>query len=292
MDEYEALQAKMSSLLNKEASAKVRYEENKVRYETAKAVFAKENDDVEKLQEESLSTFLKRLIGNYDKKLNKEKQEQVTAKMELDLSLALLLESREDLDAIQTTSKETSSQIKRLKEILYQKDSHFRERVTIEEMNRANLKQELIEIDEALAAGESVLSAIDIALDDLDSADSYSTWDMFTDSSLLFDIMKYDKIDKAEAKIGKLEQQLEHYSKELKDLSMDTILSYEKFSGMSKTFDIFFDNLFSDWDTKSKIGRNIEMLENLSLNIEDLQTKLDNNKKDIQKQLEESEKLY
>ncbi|WP_236005950.1 hypothetical protein [Desemzia sp. RIT 804] len=292
LDEYEALQAKMSSLLNKEASAKVRYEENKVRYETAKAVFAKENDDVEKLQEESLSTFLKRLIGNYDKKLNKEKQEQVTAKMELDLSLALLLESREDLDAIQTTSKETSSQIKRLKEILYQKDSHFRERVTIEEMNRANLKQELIEIDEALAAGESVLSAIDIALDDLDSADSYSTWDMFTDSSLLFDIMKYDKIDKAEAKIGKLEQQLEHYSKELKDLSMDTILSYEKFSGMSKTFDIFFDNLFSDWDTKSKIGRNIEMLENLSLNIEDLQTKLDNNKKDIQKQLEESEKLY
>lgn len=292
MEEYEVLQAKMSSLLNKEANAKIRFEENKVRYETAKSIFAKESDDVEKLQEESLSTFLKRLVGNYDKRLDKEKQEQLTAKMELDLSLALALESREALDAVQTAVNETSSQLQRLKETLYQSNPLFRERITAEETKRAQLKQELIEIGEALAAGESVLDAIDFALDDLDSADSYSTWDMFTDSSLLFDMMKYDKIDKAEAKMSQLEQQLEHYSKELKDLSMDTFLSYEKFSGMSKTFDIFFDNLFSDWDTKSKIGRNIELLEKLGRDIEELQTKLKNNQAAIQKQLLESEQLY
>lgn len=292
MEEYEVLQAKMSSLLNKEANAKIRFEEDKVRYETAKSIFAKESDDVEKLQEESLSTFLKRLVGNYDKRLDKEKQEQLTAKMELDLSLALALESREALDAVQTAVNETSSQLQRLKETLYQSDPLFRERITAEETKRAQLKQELIEIEEALAAGESVLDAIDFALDDLDSADSYSTWDMFTDSSLLFDMMKYDKIDKAEAKMSQLEQQLEHYSKELTDLSMDTFLSYEKFSGMSKTFDIFFDNLFSDWDTKSKIGRNIELLEKLGRNIEELQTKLKNNQAAIQKQLFESEQLY
>ena len=292
LEEYEALQAKMGSLLNKEANAKIRFEENKVRHEAAKAAFAKESNDVEKLQEESLSTFLKRLIGNYDKKLDKEMQEQLAAKMELDLSLALALESREDLDAVQTAVNETSSQIKQLKEVLSQQDSHFRERISAEEVKRAQLKQELIEIDEALVAGESVLDAIDFALDDLDSADSYSTWDMFTDSSLLLDMMKYDKIDKAEAKMSQLEQQLEHYSKELKDLSMDTLLSYEKFSGMSKTFDVFFDNLFSDWDTKAKIGRNIEMLERLGLNIEELQTKLENNKSVIQEQISESEQLY
>lgn len=292
MEEYEVLQAKMSSLLNKEANAKIRFEENKVRYEMAQSIFAKESDDVEKLQEESLSTFLKRLVGNYDKRLDKEKQEQLTAKMELNLSLALALESREALDAVQTAVNETSSQLQRLKETLYQSNPLFRERITAEETKRAQLKQELIEIREALAAGESVLDAIDFALDDLDSADSYSTWDMFTDSSLLFDMMKYDKIDKAEAKMSQLEQQLEHYSKELKDLSMDTFLSYEKFSGMSKTFDIFFDNLFSDWDTKSKIGRNIELLEKLGRNIEELQTKLKNNQAAIQKQLFESEQLY
>ncbi len=136
------------------------------------------------------------------------------------------------------------------------------------------------------------MEGIDDALEDLDSADSFSTWDMFTDSSLIFDMMKYDKINKAEAKMSQLEQLLENYTKELKDLSLDTYLSYEKFSGMGKTFDIFFDNLFSDWDTKAKIGRNIDMLETLGKSIVDLQGKLEVNRQELEKQIKESETLF
>lgn len=290
--EYEDLQAQLRSLLKKETSAQIRYEENNERYELSKAAFDKESEDVEKLQAESLATFLKRMVGNYDKKLDKEMQEQLTAKMELDLSLALLLEAREDLTSIQIAIDQSTAQVKQLKDILYDQDTRFREKITDEEMKRAQLKQELTELDEASVAGESVLQGIDDALNDLDSADSFSTWDMFTDSSLIFDMMKYDKINKAEAKMSRLEQLLENYTKELKDLSLDTYLSYEKFSGMSKTFDIFFDNLFSDWDTKAKIGRNIEMLEKLGNTITDLQTKLENNKQDILKQIAESETLF
>lgn len=292
MEEYETLQAKLKSLLKKEKHSKIRYEENAMRYETAKETFDKENEDVEKLQAESLSTFLKRLIGNYDKKLDKEMQEKLVAKMELDLALALLLESREDLATNQAATAQTTAQFNQLKDNLYTQDAHFREKISEEEINRAQLKQELIELDEALEAGKKVLNGINFALDDLDSADSFSTWDMFTDSSLIFDMMKYDKIDKAEAKMNRLEQLLENYAKELKDLSLDTYLSYEKFSGMSKTFDIFFDNLFSDWDTKSKIGRNIEMLETLELSIAELQTKLETNKEDRQNKIKESETLF
>ncbi|WP_407390987.1 coiled-coil domain-containing protein [Carnobacterium jeotgali] len=292
MEEYEALQAKLKTLLKKETSAKIRYEENNERYELAKETFAKESADVEKLQAESLSTFLKRLVGNYDKKLDKEMQEKLTAKMELDLSLALLLEAREDLAAIQTAVEQSTAQIKQLKDFLYRQDPHFREKITDEEIKRAQLNQELLELDEASAAGERALEGIDDALKDLDSADSFSTWDMFTDSSLIFDMMKYDKINKAEAKMSRLEQLLENYTKELKDLSLDTYLSYEKFSGMGKTFDIFFDNLFSDWDTKAKIGRNIDMLETLGRSIIDLQGKLKLNRQELEKQIKESETLF
>ncbi|QQP71364.1 hypothetical protein JHE06_01010 [Carnobacterium sp. CS13] len=292
MEEYQALQEEIKSLLKKEANSKIRFEENTIRYEAAKETFAKESEDVEKLQAESLSTFLKRLVGSYDKNIDKEIQEQLAAKMELDLSSALLLESREQLGTIQTAINQTTARIKQLKELLYRQDTNFREKISVEETKRTQLKQELKELDEALAAGEKVLDGIDFALDDLDSADSFSTWDMFTNSSLLFDMMKYDKIDKAEAKMNRLEQLLENYTQELKDLSLDTYLSYEKFSGMSKTFDIFFDNLFSDWDTKSKIGRNIDMLETLETAIEELQSKLENNKEDIQKRIEESETLF
>ncbi|ALV22529.1 MULTISPECIES: coiled-coil domain-containing protein [Carnobacterium] len=292
IEEYQALQEEIKSLLKKEANSKIRFEENTIRYEAAKETFAKESEDVEKLQAESLSTFLKRLVGSYDKNIDKEIQEQLAAKMELDLSSALLLESREQLGTIQTAINQTTARIKQLKELLYRQDTNFREKISVEETKRTQLKQELKELDEALAAGEKVLDGIDFALDDLDSADSFSTWDMFTNSSLLFDMMKYDKIDKAEAKMNRLEQLLENYTQELKDLSLDTYLSYEKFSGMSKTFDIFFDNLFSDWDTKSKIGRNIDMLETLETAIEELQSKLENNKEDIQKRIEESETLF
>lgn len=285
IEEYQALQEEIKSLLKKEANSKIRFEENTIRYEAAKETFAKESEDVEKLQAESLSTFLKRLVGSYDKNIDKEIQEQLAAKMELDLSSALLLESREQLGTIQTAINQTTARIKQLKELLYRQDTNFREKISVEETKRTQLKQELKELDEALAAGEKVLDGIDFALDDLDSADSFSTWDMFTNSSLLFDMMKYDKIDKAEAKMNRLEQLLENYTQELKDLSLDTYLSYEKFSGMSKTFDIFFDNLFSDWDTKSKIGRNIDMLETLETAIEELQSKLENNKEDIQKRI-------
>ncbi|WP_029276699.1 coiled-coil domain-containing protein [Carnobacterium jeotgali] len=292
MEEYEALQAKLKTLLKKEASANIRYKENNERYELAKETFDKESEDVEKLQAESLSTFLKRLVGNYDKKLGKEMQEQLTAKMELDLSLALLLEAREDLAAIQAAVEQSTTQIKQLKDVLYRQDPHFREKITDEEIKRAQLNQELLELDEASAAGERVLEGIDDALRDLDSADSFSTWDMFTDSSLIFDMMKYDKINKAETKMSRLEQLLESYTKELKDLSLDTYLSYEKFSGMGKTFDIFFDNLFSDWDTKAKIGRNIDMLETLGRSIADLQGKLKLNRQELEKQIKESETLF
>lgn len=292
MEEYEALQAKLKTLLKKETSAKIRYEENNERYELAKETFAKESADVEKLQAESLSTFLKRLVGNYDKKLDKEMQEKLTAKMELDLSSALLLEAREDLAAIQTAVEQSTAKIKQLKDFLYRQDPHFREKITDEEIKRAQLNQELLELDEASAAGERALEGIDDALKDLDSADSFSTWDMFTDSSLIFDMMKYDKINKAEAKMSRLEQLLENYTKELKDLSLDTYLSYEKFSGMGKTFDIFFDNLFSDWDTKAKIGRNIDMLETLGRSIIDLQGKLKLNRQELEKQIKESETLF
>lgn len=292
IEKYEALQAKLKSLLKKEESSKIRFEENTIRYESAKANFDKESEDIEKLQTESLSTFLKRLIGNYEKRLDKEMQEQLTAKMELDLSLALMLESKEDLANVQTTINQTTAELNQLKELLYRQDSDFRKKISTEELKRAQLKQELIELEEASAAGERVLNGIDFALEDLDSADSFSTWDMFTDSSFIVDMMKYNKIDKAEAKMNQLEQLLGRYTKELKDVSLDTYLSYEKFNSMGKTFDIFFDNIFSDWDTKDKIGRNIEMLENLGTTTKELQIKLEANKEEIQKQIEESEILY
>ncbi|WP_414839285.1 hypothetical protein [Carnobacterium sp. TMP28] len=292
MEEYEALQAKLRALSKKEISAKIRYQKNSERFTLAETNLKKESRDVEKLQSESLATFIKQMMGHYDKKLDKELQEKLAAKVELDLSSTLLVEAQKDLAAIQLASEETSSQISQLKDSLYSKDPHFRDKIADEEINRAQLKQELIELDEASAAGDKVLAGISEALDDLESADSYSTWDMFTNSSFLLDMLKYDKINTAEAKMNQMEKLLENYDKELKDLSLDTSLNYETFGGMSKTFDIFFDNFFSDWDTKEKIKRNSRMLKTLGSSVLDLQDKLEANKQELHQQIEDSELFF
>ncbi|MCA9766376.1 MAG: hypothetical protein KC455_08155 [Carnobacterium sp.] len=292
MEEYEALQAKLRALSKKEISAKIRYQKNSERFTLAETNLKKESRDVEKLQSESLANFIKQLMGHYDKKLDKELQEKLAAKVELDLSSTLLVEAQKDLTAIQLASEETSNQISQLKDSLYSKDPHFRDKIANEEINRAQLKQELIELDEASAAGDKVLAGISEALDDLESADSYSTWDMFTNNSFILDMLKYDKINTAEAKMNQMEKLLENYDKELKDLSLDTYLNYETFGGMSKTFDIFFDNFFSDWDTKEKIKRNSRMLKTLGSSVLDLQDKLEANKQELHQQIEDSELFF
>ncbi|UJF16166.1 hypothetical protein LZ578_03260 [Jeotgalibaca sp. MA1X17-3] len=291
MEEYETLQAKLKSLLKKEKSAIVRFEENNEYYEVAKQTFEKENEDVEKLQSESLSTYLKRLIGKHEKELAKEMQEQLNAKIELDVSSALFLEAKKDLTAIHSAIDDVTNQLEQLKDRLFQEDEHFREKITTEEIQRAELKQELIEVEEASVAGERVLQAIDSTLVDLDSANSFSTWDLLA-GSFLIDMMKYNKIDKAEEKMRGLELLLENYTKELKDLSLNHYFDYETFGGMNRTFDIFFDNIFSDWSTKEKIGRNIQQLTTLSDSVVELQRKLELNKYELEDKIEESELLF
>ena len=112
-----------------------------------------------------------------------------------------------------------------------------------------------------------------------------ATWDLFTDSFFL-DLMKYNKIDKAEKELVHLERALQRYQKELKDVDLETSLAYEELSQMSRAFDIFFDNIFSDWNTRDTIRRNIAMLENMYKEVEDVQNILRKRKSETIKKIQ------
>ena len=156
-----------------------------------------------------------------------------------------------------------------LQEELIRTNPSFREQITQQESEWAALKQEEKEVIEAFEAGELVLDEIDGVLKELNSASSMATWDLFTDSFFL-DLMKYNKIDKAEKELVHLERALQRYQKELKDVDLETSLAYEELSQMSRAFDVFFDNIFSDWNTRDTIRRNIAMLEDMMNELEDL----------------------
>lgn len=273
IQKYEQLDIELKSLLKKRLSAAEYLLEKDRNYQFALDDFKKEKADVERLEQQSLSTFVQNILGTYDEKLEKEKKEAVQAKVELDRAATLLEDASELLDILDEEIARRDEDLTLLREDLRRTNPTFREQITQQEKELLELRQEEKEIKEAIDAGERVLDEIDGVLKELDSANSMATWDMFTDSFFI-DLMKYEKIDKAEKELAYLERTLERYEKELKDVNLQTSLAYEELSQMSRAFDIFFDNIFSDWNTRDTIRRNIAMLEDMIDEVEDVQNLL------------------
>lgn len=288
---YETLRLKMERLLEKEKSAEEQYREKEIEYNEAKALFQKEKEDVEKLEAQSFTTFLRTMIGTYDKKLYEEKQEQIQAKLRLDETSALYLESREELTRLNDEISLLKNELDSMKEKLRATDPTFQETLSQKEEQCLVMEAEIREISEALNAGQSVLNSLDSTLEQLDSADSLATWDMFTDSFLV-DMFKYDKIDKAEEELFYLEGLIERYRKELKDVDLNNVLDYESLGQMRRMFDVFFDNIFSDWSTKDTIQRNIENLDTIQLEVTRIQKQLRERKASLENQLQELRMYY
>lgn len=285
IQQYEQLDIELKSLLKKRLSAAEYLLEKDNNYQFALDDFKKEKADVERLEQQSLSTFVQNILGTYEEKLEKEKKEEIQAKIELDRAATLLEDAHELLDILDEEITRREEELILLREDLKRTDPAFREQITQQEKELLELKQEEKEIKEALDAGERVLDEIDGVLKELDSANSMATWDMFTDSFFI-DLMKYDKIDKAEKELAYLERALERYEKELKDVNLQTSLAYEELSQMSRAFDIFFDNIFSDWNTRDTIRRNIAMLEDMIVEVEDVQDLLLDRESNILKKIQ------
>ena len=285
LQKYEQLDIELKSLLKKRLTAADHLLEKYRNYEFALDQFHKEKKDVARLEKQSLSTFVQNILGTYDEKLEKEKKEEVNAKVELDRAATLLESAHELLDILDEEVFRREEELNLLREDLMQSNPSFREQVTKQEKEKLELEQEEKEINEAIEAGERVLDEINGVLKELDSANSMATWDMFTDSFFI-DLMKYDKIDKAEKELAYLERALERYQKELKDVDLETSLAYEELSQMSRAFDIFFDNIFSDWNTRDTIRRNIAMLEDMNNEVDDVQNILRKRKSETIKKIQ------
>jgi hypothetical protein len=120
----------------------------------------------------------------------------------------------------------------------------------------AERKGELTALDaearEAHTAGVHVVHLLDEALGLLGSAGSWATWDTFGGGGLITDMVKHDKMDRATALLRQADQALHVFSRELADVNMHGVEGL-RVEGLSRTFDIWFDNIFSDMAARSRI---------------------------------------
>ena len=109
------------------------------------------------------------------------------------------------------------------------------------------------EVQEALAAADYALAALGAAEESLGSAGSWSTYDTFFGGGLITDMVKYDRIDTAEQHMRGADAALRALSRELADVGLSGVGGVEV-TDMTKLFDVWFDNIFSDWSVRNRIS--------------------------------------
>lgn len=284
--EYEILMLQLGSLARKLFNAEENLSKYQEALEKAIANLEKENRDLERLRNDSFSNTLLKLFGNFDRRYDKEYREIISAKVEFDKAYAMKIAAARRVKEVEADIEEKKLRLRNIKEDVLRRHPDMNQFVSERQQQILAIQHEWRETNEAEQAGLAVLEALSDIISGLDAADAISTWDLITDSSLILDFLKNDKLDAAEASLLHLEQTVYTFARELRDLDFVFESDLETISSTQRALDIFFDNLFSDWGTKVIIEKNIENLKKLQDSTEDVMESLAAKKRELETTLE------
>ena len=284
--EYEILMLQLGSLARKLFNAEENLSKYQEALEKATATLEKENRDLERLRNDSFSNTLLKLFGNFDRRYDKEYREIIGAKIEFDKAYAMKIAAARRVKEVEADIEEKKLRLRNIKEDVLRKHPNMNQVVSERQQQILAIQHEWRETNEAEQAGIAVLESLSDIISGLDAADVLSTWDLITDSSLILDFLKHDKLDAAEASLLHLEQTVYTFARELRDLDFVFESDLETISSTQRALDIFFDNLFSDWGTKVIIEKNIENLKKLQDSTEDVMESLAAKKRELETTLE------
>lgn len=110
----------------------------------------------------------------------------------------------------------------------------------------------IIEIREAIAAGERALSSLYVAQDKLNSARGWGIIDMLG-GGFIADLIKHSKMEEASKSMEEAKYSLQRFRKELSDVNGNFNLQLN-IGGFLSFADFFFDGFVADYLVQSKIS--------------------------------------
>ena len=219
-----------------------------------------EQADVDKLEGRSLSAFFAGLRGNKEERLDKERQDARAARVKYDMAVLERNQAQDQLRRVREELAELDGIPARREELMTQWAQAVKamggptgQAILDLEEQRAWHQGQRREIQEALAAGQEAMTKADEIMTSLSDAESWGTWDMLG-GGMLSSLMKYEAIDQAQAKVEGLQLALGRFRTELVDVSIDADLNFTM-DGTTQFFDVFFDNIFTDWAVMDEIGK-------------------------------------
>lgn len=255
----------------------------------------KEYKDVEKLKKLSFASILATVMSNKDEKLEKEQQEYIMAKIKYDefsSKLELLKENIESIKSRLETLKYCENEYKallnkKLELIKLYGDQDKKVKLSKIEEEIEKMLLEKKEIEEAESAGKDLLRTANLAKDSLNSAKNWGIFDI-AGGDMLSSIAKHNKINEAEAQFRRVSTLINRFNKELGDIQFEGL----SFSTTTIAFDIFFDNIFTDFSVQNKINSSLDNIRNLIRRVEEILATLNSKKVSINSRISNLRKDY
>lgn len=240
----------------------------------------KEEEDVEKLQGRSLAVLFHKILGKQQEMLDKEQLEAYEAAVKYDAAVRELEAVKQNLNALRDEKVELQGSEDRYKRALRARIDELRrqkdavgEKMTQMQEHKGELRKQQREVEEAEAAGRSALAIAESILDSLDSAKSWSTWDLIGGGGLVSDLVKHGHLDDAQDKVENLQVALGRFHTELMDVSIPADLEV-RVDGFLKFADFFFDGLLADWMVRDRINGSVEQVQEVRRSIEKIMDRL------------------
>jgi hypothetical protein len=241
------------------ASAEERVRTIEVTVTERRAALAEEESDVERLEHLSWTRIVAGLRGRHATDLERETAERDAARYAVREAEARLDQAQTEVAAARARVGELGDTEAAYRDALAAKEEWVARHAPAQGARLAEiaerrgvLEAEFRESREADDAGVAADKRLASAASLLSSAESWSSWDTFMGGGLITDMVKHSRIDDARAQLQGVERALRAFGRELADVQVQGVDALA-LSGMLSAFDVWFDNIFSDWTVLRRI---------------------------------------
>lgn len=266
--EYETLLLQLGALSRKLALAKETHDEQQSALDGAISQLEKKTATLEKMEKESFSNSVMKILGTYEQRYHRESEEKISAKLEFDKAYVLKINAHRYLGDLEEDILEKKNRLRDVKEQLLRRNPELLNIVSEREQKMIQLKHDYTQTVEAEEAANQLLDAISDILTTVDSSDTINNWEMITEIDILLSVVDRHQLDVAEAMIIDLERKVHSLVRELKDLDYIYDSQYQTLTECRPVINDFFSGLFSEWSTKHIIEKNLELLASLQKNVQ------------------------
>jgi hypothetical protein len=241
-----------------------------------------EEQDVERLEGFGLKAVLSAVRGTRTGELDRERAEEVAARYALQTATAHLhaVEARREVverrlaqlgDTAARREAATEAHARALSAGGHPRPAGLE--AVLDEL--AEARAEAADLAEAREAGIRAATSLDAALRQLGSADSWSAHDTWFGGGWVSSALKHERIDGAGRLVAQAQEALVDLARELDDVKGLTGLQADLgISPTARTFDVWFDNVFSDLSVRSSIKESLARVETASETVRDAMQRL------------------